>query len=78
MRHTSNGTLTSSATARAWPYSETRFLWKNPTVARARGRREPDDVGVEVLQHLPPHVVDRPVALVDDDEVERLRGMSAL
>ena len=34
---------------------------------------EADERGVEVLQHLPPHVIDRAVALVDDDEVEELR-----
>ena len=38
-----------------------------------RGRRgEADDVGVEILQHLAPELVDRAVALVSDDEVERL------
>ncbi len=31
-----------------------------------------DQIGVEVLQHLPPEVVDRAVALVGDDEVEGL------
>ena len=31
-----------------------------------------DQEGVEVVQDLPPEVVDRPVALVDDDEIERL------
>ena len=33
-----------------------------------------DQEGVEVFQHLPPDVVDRAVALIDDDEVERLDG----
>ena len=37
------------------------------------GGGEADERGVEVLQHLPPHVVDRAVALVDEDEVEELR-----
>ena len=38
------------------------------------GRRggQADQVGVEVLQHLPPQVVDRAVALVGDDDVEGL------
>jgi len=39
----------------------------------ARGRGQPDNVGVEVLQHAAPHAVDRAVRLVDDDQVERLR-----
>ena len=38
------------------------------------GRRggQADQEGVEVFEHLPPEVVDRAVALVDDDEVEGL------
>ena len=41
-----------------------------------RGRRggQADQEGVEVFQHLPPDVVDAPVALIDHDEVERLDG----
>ena len=35
---------------------------------------EADQVGVEVLQHLPPEVVDGAVALVGDDDVEGLDG----
>ena len=35
----------------------------------ARRGREPHQEGVEVLQHLAPHPVDRAVALVDDDQV---------
>ena len=40
------------------------------------GRRggQPDQEGVEVVEHLPPEVVDGAVALIDDDEVERLDG----
>lgn len=41
---------------------------------RAWRGRQPDQEGVEVLHDLPPDVVDRPVALVDDDEVEGLDG----
>ena len=33
---------------------------------------EADQEGVEVFEHLAPEVVDRAVALVDDDEVEGL------
>ena len=36
------------------------------------GGRETDEEGVEVEQHLAPDVVDGPVALVDDDEIEVL------
>ena len=35
---------------------------------------EADEGGVEILEHLPPEVVDRAVALVDDDEIEELDG----
>ena len=38
---------------------------------RGRGRQA-DQVGVEVFQNLAPEVVDRPVALVGEDDVERL------
>jgi hypothetical protein len=40
------------------------------------GRRggEADEVGVEILQHLPPEAVDGAVALIGDDEVEGLDG----
>jgi hypothetical protein len=39
------------------------------------GRRgcEADQVGVKVLEHLTPERVDRPVALVDEDDIEELR-----
>jgi hypothetical protein len=33
---------------------------------------EPDQVGVEVFEHLAPLAVDRPVALVNDHQIERL------
>ena len=40
-----------------------------------RGCRRPTaDEGVKVVEHLPPEVVDRPVALVGDDEIESLDG----
>jgi hypothetical protein len=42
-------------------------------VCRGRGR-EADEVGVEVLQHLPPQAVDAAVALVGDDDIEVLDG----
>ncbi len=35
---------------------------------------EADEVGIEVFQHLRPEVVDGPVALVGDDDVEGLNG----
>ena len=37
------------------------------------GGGEADEVGVEVLEHLAPQRVDRPVALVDEDHVEVFR-----
>ena len=37
-----------------------------------RRRREADQEGVEVLEHLPPEAVDGAVALVDEDHVEGL------
>ena len=33
-----------------------------------------NDEGVEIFQHLVPNVVDRPMAFIDDDAVEKLRG----
>ncbi len=38
-----------------------------------RRRCQPDQVRVEVLEHLPPHPIDRAVALIDDDHIERVR-----
>ena len=35
----------------------------------AGGSRQADEEGVEILQHLPPEVIDRTVALVGDDEI---------
>jgi len=40
--------------------------------AAIRRGGESDEEGVEILQHLPPEVVDRAVAFIDDDEVEEL------
>ena len=34
-----------------------------------------DDESVEILQHLIPHVVDRPMAFIDNDAVEKFRGV---
>ena len=34
-----------------------------------------DDESVEILQHLIPHVVDRPMAFIDNDAVEKFRGI---
>jgi hypothetical protein len=48
------------------------LLLKKPDRLRRRRGGQPDQEGVEVVQHLPPQVVDGPVALVDHDEVERL------
>ena len=41
--------------------------------AVVRRRRQADQIGVEILDHLPPEIVDRAVAFIDDDEVEELR-----
>ena len=45
-----------SATARSWLYSMTRFWSKNPGLFR-RGRSQPYDKGIEVFEHLSPQVV---------------------
>ena len=50
----------------------TRFWLKNPNVCLAGVAVSPIEERVEVLEHLAPHPVDRAVALVDDDHVERL------
>ena len=47
-------------------------LPEEPVSTVVGGGGQADQVGVEVLQHLAPQVVDRAVALVDDDEVEEL------
>ena len=49
-----------------------QVLVEEPERLLAGGGGEPDEEGVEVLEHLAPHPVDRAVALVDDDHVERL------
>ncbi len=41
-------------------------------VLGGRGRQA-DQEGIEILQHLPPQIVDRAVALVGDDEIDRSR-----
>ena len=46
-----------------------QVLVEEPEGLLARRGGEADEEGVEVLQHLPPHPVDRAVALVDDDHV---------
>src|SRR5688572_28499863 len=53
-------------------YSITRLAPKNPIRLRARRRGTADQEGVEVLQDLTSDVVDRAVALIDDDDVEEL------
>ena len=50
-----------------------QVLPEEPEGLLGRRRGEADEMGVEVLQHLPPEAVDRPVALIDDDDVERPR-----
>ncbi len=40
----------------------------------ARGGGEADEEGIEVIENLPPEIVNGAMALVDDDEVERLNG----
>ena len=47
-------------------------LLEEPVGAVVRRGGEADQEGIEVLDHLPPQVVDRAVALVDDDRVEML------
>ena len=42
--------------------------------ALVRRGGQADDESVEILQHLIPHVVDRPMAFIDNDAVEKLRG----
>ena len=49
---------------------------KKPMVCGGGRGGQADQEGVEVFEHLPPEVVDRAVALIDDDEVERLDGDS--
>ena len=49
-----------------------QVLLEEPERLLRRGGGQPDEVGVEVLQHLPPGAVDGAVALVDDEQVERL------
>ena len=51
-----------------------QVLLKEAEGLPGRGRGEADDEGVEVVQHLPPEVVDRAVTFVGDDEVEGLDG----
>lgn len=41
-----------------------------------RGSGEADKEGVEVIEHLLPDIVDRAVALIDDDEIKELDGDS--
>ena len=50
------------------------FFLKKPIGARVWRGGQADEKGVEVFDHLPPEVVDRAVALIDDDEVEELDG----
>jgi len=40
--------------------------------AVVRRSREADQKRIEVIEHLLPEIVDRPVAFIDDDEVEEL------
>ena len=59
-----------------------RILHHQVAVEEAEGLlgwrgRQPDDEGIEVLQHLPPEGVDGAVAFVHDDDVEVLRRQVA-
>ena len=49
-----------------------QVLAEEPEGLLGRGGGQADQVGVEVLQDLTPQAVDGPVALVDDDHVERV------
>ena len=51
-----------------------QVLIEKPQRLLPRGRRQADDARVEVLQHLAPQPVDRAMALIDDDDVERFDG----
>ena len=42
--------------------------------ALVRRGGQANDEGVEIFQHLIPNVIDRPMAFIDDDAVEKLRG----
>ena len=53
-------------------------LLEEPVRAVVRCGGQADQVGVEVLDHLPPHVVDGTVAFVDDDHVEIFRRDSGI
>ena len=50
---------------------------KKPIVCCRRGGQS-DQERVEIFQHLPPEVVNGPVALIDDDEIEGLDGDAPL
>ena len=54
------------------PVLHHEVLVEEPERLLVRRRGQPDREGVEVVEHLPPEPVDRAVALVDDDDVERL------
>ena len=41
-------------------------------------RRQADQIGIEILNYLAPQIVDRAVALIDDDEIEKLRRIFSL
>ena len=66
-------TLTPSVTAIVVGVLHHQVLAEEPEGLLGRGGGQPDQVGVEVLQDLPPQPVDGAVALIDDDHVECVR-----
>ena len=66
-----------SATARSWVVFHDQVLVEEADRLLAGRGRQADEVGVEIVQHLPPDGVDGAVALVDDDEVEEFDGQHA-
>jgi hypothetical protein len=74
IRYTSKSTFTPSATACS--YDEV-LVEETEGVLGGRGG-QPDEEGVEVLQHLPPQGVNGAVALVDHDDVEVLRRVGVV
>ena len=51
-----------------------QVLVEEPQRMLRRRGRQPDQEGIEILQHLPPQIVDRAVALVRHDEIIRFDG----
>ena len=50
-------------------------LIKESKGALVRRGGQADDEGIKILQHLIPHVINRPMAFINDNAVEKLRGI---